>query len=88
MAHGLDSMGTKGVSGDYSVWLLEEGRRVLLIVDKWLLAVRQATVDSFRDAIADDGHRLLKHWRYEVERNQHRTIALQVGIDDLELRIQ
>ncbi len=88
MAHGLDTMGMNGVSEDYSVWLLEEGRRILLIVDKWLLALRQATVGGFRDAIVDDGRRLLKHWRDEVERNQPRTIALQVGIDELELRMQ
>jgi hypothetical protein len=66
----------------------KEGRRILLIVDKWLLALRQATVDGFHDAIVDDGRRLLKHWRDEVERNQPRTIALQVGIDELELRMQ
>jgi hypothetical protein len=88
MNPGPHTQGIIGVGGDYSVWLLEEGRRVLSIVDKWTLTYTQATVDSLRAAIVDDGRRLLKHWREETERNQRRTVALLIGIDEFELRMR
>ena len=73
--------------GDYSVWLLDEARRVLAVVDTWATALAKMQSAALRDAIERDGSQLLRLWREEIRAGSRRTTALIVACDELHARL-
>ena len=74
--------------GDYSVWLLDEARRVLAVVDAWATAFSKMQSTDLRDAIGRDGRQLLRLWREEVSEGGRRKGALIVACDELYARLR
>jgi hypothetical protein len=74
--------------GDYSVWLLDEARRVLAVVDAWATAFSKMRSTDLRNAIERDGRQLLRHWREEVSAGGRRKGALIVACDELNARLR
>lgn len=74
--------------GDYSVWLLDEARRVLVVVDAWATAFSKMQSLDLRDAIERDGRQLLRLWREEVSEGGRRKGALIVACDELNARLR
>lgn len=85
---GPDLKGPK-TSGDYGVWVMEQARRVLAVVDYWSAARAEAASDSLRAAINRDGQELLRLWRHQCEQDHcpHR-VALVVACDELGMRLK
>lgn len=80
--------GSVATAGDYSVWLLDEARRVLAVVDTWVSTFAKMQSTDFHDAIERDGRELLKNWREEISSGGRRNIALKVACDELSARLR
>jgi hypothetical protein len=74
--------------GDYSVWLLDEARRVLAVVDTWATAFAKMQSTDLRDVIERDGRQLLRLWREEISEGGRRKGALIVACDELHARLR
>ncbi len=74
--------------GDYSVWLLDEARRVLVVVDTWAIARTTMQSTDLRDVIERDGRQLLRLWRDEIRACSRRSGALIVACDELNVRLR
>ncbi len=74
--------------GDYSVWLLDEARRMLVVVDTWARAFAKMQSTDLRDAIERDGRQLLRLWREEISERGGRKGALIVACDELNARLR
>ena len=74
--------------GDYSIWLLDEARRVLAVVDTWATAFAKMQSTDLRDAIERDGRQLLRLWREEISADRPRKVALTIACDELKARLR
>jgi hypothetical protein len=81
-------MNAETAMGDYSVWLLDEARRVLAVVDTWATVFAKMRSTDLRDAIERDGRQLLRLWREEISAGGRRTGALIVACDELHARLR
>lgn len=73
---------------DYSVWLLDEARHVLAVVDAWVEAFSKMQSSDLRDAIERDGRQLLQLWKKEASNGSRRKSALVVACDELNARLR
>ncbi|MDP2345578.1 MAG: hypothetical protein Q8O67_31835 [Deltaproteobacteria bacterium] len=75
-------------AADYSVWVLEEARRVLGVVDNWAGQSQKTAATALSGAIERDGRELLRAWRKEAETESRRRVALRVACDELAVHLQ
>jgi hypothetical protein len=73
--------------GDYGVWLLDEARRALVVVDSWFTALTKMHSPDLRNTIERDGRQLLRLWRAEISAGSARAGALRVACDELHARL-